>query len=39
MKKEITIHCVYHVQADKLITFDSFEEMLLTLMFIKSEPT
>jgi hypothetical protein len=38
MKKETIVHVVYSVCADKLYTFESFEEMLLTLLFIKTEP-
>ena len=38
MKNEIIVHVVYSVYADKLYTFESFEEMLLTLLFIKTEP-
>jgi hypothetical protein len=38
MKNEIIVHVVYSLYADKLYTFESFEEMLLTLLFIKTEP-
>jgi hypothetical protein len=38
MEKTIIVHVVYSVYADKLYTFESFEEMLLTLLFIKTEP-
>jgi hypothetical protein len=37
-KNELTVHIVYSVQADKLYTFENFNEMLLTMLFIKAEP-
>lgn len=39
MKNKTVIQVVYHIEADKLITFDNFDEMILTLLFIKAEPT
>lgn len=38
MKKEIIVRIVYSIYVDKLYTFDTLEEMMLSLWFIKYQP-